>query len=494
MRRLLAGVPLLALSLPAGATHAGSVSPAPGIQVTRLPASGPYAGCRVRGPGQSFARAQSQPQTAVDPRTANRRRPTLLAVWAQDPWSNGGARGLVTALSTDGGRRWRARTVPWGSCAGRNSRIARVSFPSMAIGPDGTAYLAAGGMSAASLATDGSANFLASFDTLLVATSRNHGATWTNRQALPFNAGNVSKGSIATDSRRRGTAYVVWDSELGSWFSRTVNGGKSWSKAARIVPGQPTLPVSAGNVIVVNPRTGAVSVIYVLLRPLEKPRRYCNRRGCHPYSSPGGAPPYGADLMIISSSSGGRTWSRPRLIARVFGLGQVGPRVSGWTWLALNRPAAAVNPKTGQISVVWQDSRFSLGRFDEVALSVSDRAGRRWSRPVPVDAGNNPAVVPSVAVNSHGVTGVAYYQLRAVPAGAQVPPADYWFRAAVSPTRLASPRRLAGPLDLGRTGQVFAPFMAHFEGMTATGSTFRVAFVVPARVKRQTNVVVATVH
>ncbi|MDQ2740867.1 MAG: exo-alpha-sialidase, partial [Chloroflexota bacterium] len=410
--------------------------------------------------------------------------------------SNGGARGLVTARSTDGGRRWNEREVPFGACARRGSNVVRISSPSLSIGPEGVAYLAASAMSAASFSATGSADAEAPFDTLLVATSRNDGASWTNLHSLPFNAGTVTKVSMTADPRRRGTAYVVWDSDVGSWFSRTTNGGTSWSKPTLIVPGQPTLPVSAGNVIIVDPRTDTLDLVYDLIHPVSKPRTYCGewagRRGCHSYSSPAGLAPEGVDLMIMSSRDGGRTWSRSGLIAQDLGIGRVGPRDSEWTWTALHRPAAAADPRTGDISVVWQDSRFSLGRFDEVALSISDRNGQHWSTPVRVDSGKGAAVLPSVAINSRGVTGIAYYQLRGLPAGLRIPAADYWFRAAAAAGHLAAPRRVTGPLELGRSPLAVAPFIVHTEGMASVGATFHPVFVV-TRGMLQTDVVAATI-
>lgn len=496
--RLRGGSAVLAAALPALALQASSIASASSIRLHRLSTSSPYVGCKTRGPGHGYPNAGLHPQIAVDPRTGRKPRPTLLAVWAQDPWSNGGARGLMTALSVDGGQKWRERRVPMGTCARRRSTIARVSSPSLSIGPDGVVYLGLAGMSTASLSSTTSADTEAPFDTMLVATSHNDGANWTHIHALPFNAGYVSKVSMAADPRRRSTAYVVWDSDAGGWFSRTTNGGTSWSRPALILPGQPNLSEPAGESMIVDPRTGALDLIYDYIHPLRAPRRYCGhragRRSCYTFKPPAGLAPFGVDLMMEVSHNRGRTWARARFIAQDLGVGRVSPRDSGWTWMAWHRPAAAVNPRTGAVSVVWQDSRFSLGWYDEVALSISDRTGQHWSAPARVDSGKAAAVIPSVAVNARGVTGISYYQLRGVPAGSRVPAADYWFRAASGPAHLSHPQRLEGPLDLGRTGQVFAPFVDRAEGMAATGTTFRSVFVAPAKALQQTSVVTATIH
>ena len=67
----------------------------------------------------------------------------LIAVWQQDRWSDGGARGLVTAVSHDGGVR-SAETFPhFSTCAGGTPQnggdFDRASDAWVSFGPDGTA-------------------------------------------------------------------------------------------------------------------------------------------------------------------------------------------------------------------------------------------------------------------------------------------------------------------------------------------------------------------
>lgn len=485
----------LTLALPIVLMRTDWVSSGSAIRLERISGASPYARCQGGGGGKNYSGSQLQAVIAGIPRTSPTR-PELLTVWAQDPWSNGGARGLMAAVSTNGGRRWRARPVPFGACARKRSSILRVGSPSLAIGPDGMAYLAASGTSAASLSTGGSAGSEAAFDTLLLATSSNGATVWTRVQAIPFGQ-NVSTVSIAADQRRRGTAYVVWQSAMGSWFSRTSDAGATWSRPRVIVQGQPMLPAPTGNVLLVDPRTGALHLVYDYIRPLRKPRMYCGRwrgrRECYTFRAPPELAPSAADITVISSRDGGKSWSLPQFIARDLGVGRIGPRPSRWSWMAWHRPAAALDPRTGRISIVWQDSRFTVGRYDEIALSVSDGDGRHWSSPVRVDRGQGPAVLPSVTVNARGVTGIAYYQIRGLPAGSSIPPLDYWFRTAPSPTRLGAPQRLAGPLALGRLPLAFDPFAVHEEGMTSVGATFYAVFITTVPGDSHTNLVSATI-
>src|SRR5438067_12028453 len=69
----------------------------------------PFAGCTVgAAPGSVlYPNAEEEPWVDANPTGPN----NLIAVWQQDRWSNGGAHGLVTAVSHDGGLTW-TRTFP----------------------------------------------------------------------------------------------------------------------------------------------------------------------------------------------------------------------------------------------------------------------------------------------------------------------------------------------------------------------------------------------
>ena len=76
----------------------------------------PFAGCTVgAAPGSVlYPNAEEEPWVDVNPTNPS----NLIAVWQQDRWSDGGAHGLVTAVTHDGGLTW-TRTFPHFSiCAG----------------------------------------------------------------------------------------------------------------------------------------------------------------------------------------------------------------------------------------------------------------------------------------------------------------------------------------------------------------------------------------
>ena len=78
---------------------------------------------------------------------------------------------------------------------------------------------------------------------------------------------------------------------------------------------------------------------------------------------------------------------------------------------------AAVDPNTGAIYAIWQDSRF--GPPSSIALSRSTDGGLSWSTPIKVNAtptniplGNQQAFTPMVSVRADSTVAVSYYDFR----------------------------------------------------------------------------------
>ena len=103
--------------------------------LTRVSKGDPFAGCTVGGTPTSvlYPGAEVEPSVTTD-------RSRIIGVWQQDRWSDGGALGLVSAFSADGGDAF--RSVPWpvSRCARGGLPYDRASDPWVDFGPDGTAY------------------------------------------------------------------------------------------------------------------------------------------------------------------------------------------------------------------------------------------------------------------------------------------------------------------------------------------------------------------
>jgi len=69
----------------------------------------------------------------------------------------------------------------------------------------------------------------------------------------------------------------------------------------------------------------------------------------------------------------------------------------------------SLDPGTGALYAAWQDSRFSHGRTDQVALARSSDGGRTWSTSR-VGAGGAAEIVPVVAA-AGGEVAVSYYRV-----------------------------------------------------------------------------------
>src|SRR4029450_711827 len=93
---------LLAL---ASALTLATVAPSTAGPFTRSPlkvvsVASPFAGCDISGqPGVNFLNSEVEPWVEVNPTDPD----NIIAVWQQDRWSNGGARGPAAGGAPDGG-------------------------------------------------------------------------------------------------------------------------------------------------------------------------------------------------------------------------------------------------------------------------------------------------------------------------------------------------------------------------------------------------------
>src|SRR4051812_17293996 len=152
--RLLAA-PVAALVVGAGVAASARVA---GTRV--VSGDSPFAHCAT---APAFTNAEVEPALAADPRRPSR----LVAVYQQDRYHRGGARGIVVASSADGGSSWRRAPLPVSRCAGAGGSAAPfASDPWVSIGPDGRVYVSA------------------LSDVVSVLTSHDGGASWSRPAVL----------------------------------------------------------------------------------------------------------------------------------------------------------------------------------------------------------------------------------------------------------------------------------------------------------------------
>jgi hypothetical protein len=466
----------------AGVVVAPQVAAAPATVSPLVLASGPspFAGCPFGGTGGQgetvYENAETEPFVAVNPRNhAN-----LIGVFQQDRWNTGGSRGLVTATSFNGGATW-TRTFPhFSQCAGgtpaNGGDYPRSSDPWVSFGPDGTAYQV-------SLSISGDETLSA----ILASVSRDGGRTWSEPATIKRDVTSIpgvnfnDKESVTADPYQAGTAYAVWDrgalpSDNASlnalfhsfafrgtpWFSKTTDGGRTWSPAE---PMSNQNIASIGNQVVVEPDGTLIDVF-------------------HYGKGSGFDQPNASQIGVMTSTDGGAHWSPPNEISdnpvvlnRDPDNGvplRTGADVGG------GLPDIAVDPGSGALYVVWEDSRFS-GTHDDIALSKSIDGGKTWTEPVKVNQTPVPvfAFTPVVDVLPNGTVAVAYYDIRNnTPAPGLL--TDYfvvhshnggatWSESRITPTSFDDEN---APVAEGR-----GYFIGDYQGLANNGSAFKSFFV-----------------
>jgi hypothetical protein len=449
----------------------------------------PFANCSNPGePGTVFVNGEVEPWVAVNPHTAG----NVIGVWQQDRWSNGGAHGLIAGASFDGGATWTRRALPFSACAPNaindpftGAPYYRASDPWVSIGPDGRAY--AVGL----LATNTSLANAGVNDTGIAAvTSTDGGLSWQNPRLIKADKGTSpvfeftqffnDKESVTADPLHAGVAYVVWDRLQGPsqspdailvsrafrgpvWFSKTTDGGLTWSTPGPIFdPGQNSQTI--GNVIIVDPNSGTLYDFFANFQSTGSPKRT----------------PRGISIGVISSTDGGATWSGPTTVSSERVANDVDPNTGDQLRTSEELPFAAIDPHTSQLYVVWEDAR-GTGGVNQIVFSTSTTAGKTWSQPVAISKTptNRPAFTPSIAVKSDGTVGVSYYDLRNLAAGVtDVLPTDLWLTtSAAGGGNFATEVHVAGSFDLFAAPNAGGFFLGDYEGLAANGSSFLPFFV-----------------
>jgi hypothetical protein len=436
-----------------GGDNNAAVPPPPtGDPQFRVSGTSPFAAGCDGAPafGTLYVNAEVEPMVALNPRNAN----NIVGVWQQDRWSTGGAEGLLTGVSLDGGRTWSQHMAAFSHCTGGNAAnggdYSRASDPWVTFAPDGTVYQS-------SLSFNGDVLAAGSSNAILVSRSTDGGATWSNPITVISDGQNFfnDKDSITADSTDARLVYAVWDrldnaNRGPSYFSRTADGGVTWEVAHSIYdPGANSQTIN--NQVVVLPDGTLIDFFTRLDTPPNAPAT--------------------ATLAIIRSPDKGVTWSPPIAISPVQARGTFDPETHAQIRDGATLGSIAVGPH-GELAAVWQDSRFSAGARDGVAFSRSLDGGLTWTMAVRVNSvANVPAFVPAVAIRADGTYGVSYYDFRNNTADASTLLTDYWLaRSTDGITWLES--HITGPFDLAVAPNSGGLFLGDYQALTSIGTVF----------------------
>ena len=374
-----------------------------------------------RGTGTNVFNSEVEPYVSVDPSDPLH----MVGAWQQDRWNNGGARGLVTAASFNGGQSWtlnantKSSVCTFGTAA-NGGNYERASDPWVNIAPDGTTYL----MSLSVSTNPG--GFGLHPNAMLVMRSDDGGVTWDNPTTLKRDEGTNAlndKNSMTADPLDADFAYAVWDriiappGELApttafentiagkgpTWFTRTTNGGDTW-ESARVIFDPGARAQTIGNQIAVTGSGDLVNAFDLIHETAQ---------------------PSGFSIAVIRSEDKGKTWDNRATIVDRHNSFQgivIDPDNPNTNTRRVRTgdilPEVATDLNSEAVYLVWQDARF--GPRSSVAFSQSLDGGETWSptvkinqTPTDISVGNQQAFTPMVRVSDDGTVTVTYYDFRA---------------------------------------------------------------------------------
>lgn len=393
-----------------------------------------------------------QPGTQTEPYLhANPADPShLVAGWQENRFSDGGAQALGVAVSFDGGRRWIESLLPTLTTA-TGGRWERASDPWVEFGAGSRVYYA-------SLLWDPTTGDSA----MGVSVSADGGLTWAapvevglEHDPLLFNDKQALTVDTYPESRWYGRVYMAWhrahyDSLSGEEREHTLVVTRSMKRGRGFRPLQPIQRRLANHSPVL--RVGPGGTVYMSFTAHE----------------PGGI----RRILFTRSRNGGRTWSRPSFVADLRSVGVARHRVGA------QQPSLAVDRASGDLYLVWPDSRWSPF-VDHAALAISRDGGRTWSEPVSVSAGPPlvPTFTPAVAVNDRGAVAVSYFSFEHDPRGQHL--VDLYLRISRDGGRTFSPphRVTRGSFDARAAARANGFFLGDYTGLAGAGRFFHLLWI-----------------
>jgi hypothetical protein len=506
---LVAAAAALAAALGAPSAGAAPLTVSPGALVSTpspfTPGCGGDAEGSFPGTNYNYLNSEVEPWLAIRPNNHN----DVAGMWQQDRWSDGGAHGLVAAVSHDGGASFAYSAPHFSVCAGGTAAnggdYGRSSDPWVSWAPNGDLW-------SISLSVDRTTTRNA----VLVSKMAAGSSTWTEPTTVRFDSSEKTgipignnfndKESLTADRFDPDLVYAVWDRIVSpnenapasafenahayhgpTWFARTTNGASpnpTWEDARPIYdPGTQNQTIS--NQIVVLPDENGTLVDGFM---------HIETRVSHG----GTVARQRADVQVIRSTDKGVTWTKngkATTVAPANFIGETDPEpINCRPFITGNPPCTIVRsdgviidlavdyssgPNHGRIYVTWQDHEDNPHGDDLILLSYSDDGGQSWTGPIkvndtPSDTFTDQAFEPTVHVNDDGVVGVSYYDFRDDVSGDGQLTTDHWIAhshdGGVTWERSDQVDR---SFDLHQTPYARGYFVGDYQGVDSQGSPFR---------------------
>jgi len=296
----------------------------------------------------TFKNATSQHETEVEPNSFAVGK-TIVTVFQEGRFTDGGASDIGFSTSTDGGTTWTHGNLPGITKIEGSGTYDRASDPSVTYNAKTRTWLA----ETLALSESGGVHGAA----VLVSPSKN-GITWGNPVTVSIveSGGYYDKPWIGCDNTATspffGNCYVEWD-DFAQFdllqMSTSTDGGKTWGAK------KTTVGAASG--------TGGV--------PLVQPNGTVIVPADDPFLS---------SVIAFGSKNGGQSWSAPVTVALINEHG-VGGGMRSLPLIQAQIDAA------GKVYVVWADCSFRVGcPSNDIVMSTSID-GLTWTQPsrIPID-------------------------------------------------------------------------------------------------------------
>jgi hypothetical protein len=300
---------------------------------------------------------------------------------------------------------------------------------------------------------------------MLASRSTDGGRSYSPPQALILDAGASflnDKNTLTVDAVDPRFVYAVWDrldtrGDGPTQLARSIDAGLSWEPAREIYrPSPPAGGTSQtiGNRIVVLPSGADIGVLVNVFTQIDVSGGTARNT-----------------VRVIRSTDHGLTWGAAITVGDHRGVGTTDPATNTVIRDGSIIPNIAVAPD-GTLWVAWQDSRFSGGVRDGIAISRSSDGGRSWSAPL---AANGSAAVgaftPTLAVRADGRVGLLYFDLRPDTASASSLLAAAWLATSTDGVRWTEIAAW-NPFDMTQAPNAGGLFLGDYMGLISVGNEF----------------------